>query len=121
MQFIDLQKQYQLYKEEIQEEMAAVLNSCSYILGPAVEELENELAIFFAHPRAREIRYPMRYGQSADAREQKCDLRLNYRGNRIRLTLNFNAFESLLLHVDPKGSVSVEDLGYMPPQPLEDD
>ena len=46
MQFIDLQRQYQLYKEEFQEEIEKVLSSSRYILGPAVNELENEMAAY---------------------------------------------------------------------------
>lgn len=44
MQFIDLNKQYNLYKEEIRQEMDAVLESSRFILGPSVSELENDLA-----------------------------------------------------------------------------
>lgn len=44
MQFIDLQRQYQLYKQEIAAEIDKVLDSSRYILGPAVLELEKALA-----------------------------------------------------------------------------
>jgi UDP-2-acetamido-2-deoxy-ribo-hexuluronate aminotransferase len=44
MQFIDLQRQYQSYKEEIRAEIDKVLDSSRYILGPAVTELETALA-----------------------------------------------------------------------------
>lgn len=44
MQFIDLQKQYQRYKQEIRDEMDAVLDSSQYILGPAVSAFEKEMA-----------------------------------------------------------------------------
>ncbi len=44
MQFIDLQQQYRLYKQEIMEELNKVLDSSRYILGPAVSELESALA-----------------------------------------------------------------------------
>lgn len=44
MQFVDLPKQYQLYKEEIQERLDAVLTSCRFINGPAVAELEKALS-----------------------------------------------------------------------------
>jgi len=44
LQFIDLRKQYELYKDEIRQEVDAVFQSCRYILGPAVAELENDLA-----------------------------------------------------------------------------
>ena len=46
MQFIDLKQQYELYKPEILAEINAVLDSGRYILGPAVTELESELAAY---------------------------------------------------------------------------
>lgn len=46
MQFIDLQKQYALYKDEIRGEMDKVLDTGRFILGPAVSELESDLAAF---------------------------------------------------------------------------
>ncbi len=44
--FIDLQKQYQEYKSEIDRQMQEVLDSSSYINGSKVKELEEELAKF---------------------------------------------------------------------------
>tara|TARA_B100000886_G_scaffold271217_1_gene195184 strand:- start:2429 stop:3514 length:1086 start_codon:yes stop_codon:yes gene_type:complete len=42
--FIDLQSQYQCYKEEIDSAIHAVLDSSQYIMGPPVKELEFNLA-----------------------------------------------------------------------------
>ena len=42
--FIDLQSQYQSYKEEIDSAIQAVLDTSQYIMGPAVKELELKLA-----------------------------------------------------------------------------
>ncbi|MAZ54325.1 MAG: aminotransferase DegT [Flavobacteriales bacterium] len=42
--FIDLQSQYQSYKQEIDLAIHAVLDSSQYIMGPAVKELELNLA-----------------------------------------------------------------------------
>lgn len=44
MEFRDLKKQYQILKTEIDEEMAEVINSSSFILGNKVTELEKKLA-----------------------------------------------------------------------------
>ena len=44
MQFIDLKKQYDLYRDEIRAGIDEVLESCRYIMGPAVSSLEEELA-----------------------------------------------------------------------------
>lgn len=44
MEFIDLKKQYALYKKEIDQGIHAVLDSGQYILGPQIVELEKVLA-----------------------------------------------------------------------------
>lgn len=44
--FIDLQSQYQRYKDEVDRAIHAVLDSSQYILGKDVAELEKELAAF---------------------------------------------------------------------------
>ena len=44
--FANLQYQYQLYKEEIDEAIAKVLNHGKYIMGPEVAELEENLCKF---------------------------------------------------------------------------
>jgi UDP-2-acetamido-2-deoxy-ribo-hexuluronate aminotransferase len=43
--FVDLQEQYRRYKTEIMEELAKVLDSAQFIMGPAVGELERALAV----------------------------------------------------------------------------
>lgn len=44
MQFIDLGEQYRRYKEEIHTEIDRVLETTSFIKGPALKELEEQLA-----------------------------------------------------------------------------
>lgn len=44
--FIDLQSQYQKYKEEIDKEMHEVLDTSGYIMGPKVAKFEENLANF---------------------------------------------------------------------------
>ena len=44
MEYINLKAQYQYLKEEIDRNIAEVINSTSFILGNYVEEFENELA-----------------------------------------------------------------------------
>jgi UDP-2-acetamido-2-deoxy-ribo-hexuluronate aminotransferase len=46
MEFIDLKKQYQLYKKEIDKGIQSVLDKGQYILGEEVKILEDELAKF---------------------------------------------------------------------------
>ena len=44
MEFIDLKKQFRLYRAEIEARMAAVLEHGHYVLGPEIAELEKALA-----------------------------------------------------------------------------
>ncbi|MDR2672011.1 MAG: DegT/DnrJ/EryC1/StrS family aminotransferase [Coriobacteriales bacterium] len=46
MQFIDLQSQYLRIQTEVQQAVADVLSSQAYIMGPAVDELEQRLAAY---------------------------------------------------------------------------
>jgi UDP-2-acetamido-2-deoxy-ribo-hexuluronate aminotransferase len=50
MQFVDLKKQYDLYKDEIHEEMDKVLQNTAFINGPACTELERDLSTFCGSP-----------------------------------------------------------------------
>lgn len=52
MKFIDLNRQYQAYKKEIDDAIADVLESGIFILGPVLEHLENTLAAFVGVQRA---------------------------------------------------------------------
>jgi len=52
MQFIDLQRQYQSYREEIRAEIDKVLDTSRYILGPAVTELEQAMAAYLGVKQA---------------------------------------------------------------------
>ena len=46
MQFIDLKKQYQILKNDIQANIDKVLEHGQYIMGPEVKEFENALRNF---------------------------------------------------------------------------
>jgi UDP-2-acetamido-2-deoxy-ribo-hexuluronate aminotransferase len=46
MNFIDLQRQYNLYKKDIDHAIQEVLNSSRYVFGSQIDELENVLAQF---------------------------------------------------------------------------
>lgn len=44
MQFVDLKKQYELIRVSVTNKMTSVLERCSFIMGPEIEELEQKLA-----------------------------------------------------------------------------
>jgi hypothetical protein len=75
------------------------------------------LYIFFAHPSAREVRYPMRHGQSL------CGGRTNRRvtiddvsGSSV-VDLVFEPYQSLLVRVSAGDGVQFVDINYQPPEP----
>jgi dTDP-4-amino-4,6-dideoxygalactose transaminase len=49
---VDLQRQYQRLKPEMDEAIQDVLNQCQFILGPQVSALENEIASYHGVPFA---------------------------------------------------------------------
>jgi len=77
-------------------------------------EQEQELIIFFAHPLAREVKYPMRQGQADSSQliEQRVAVRAF--GRAVPLTLRFEPHQSLLLRVTPDGKVESLDIRYVP-------
>lgn len=46
MNFIDLQKQYLIYKDEIDKQMQDIISQSAFIMSPKIEELESKLAEF---------------------------------------------------------------------------
>ena len=52
MEFIDLKKQYQLYRAEIDARLQKVLDHGQYVMGPEVRECELELAAYVGVPHA---------------------------------------------------------------------
>lgn len=77
----------------------------------------DEYLLFFAHPAARDLTYPMRYAQSADA--GPCLRRVFWGLGRepVELTLDFPARGSLMFRVSGSGAAEPVDLGYIPPPP----
>jgi hypothetical protein len=77
----------------------------------------DEHLLFFAHPAARGLTYPMRYGQSAEAGATERRVTLNLGNSPTELTLRFPARGSLTYRVSASGSIEPIDLGYIPPPP----
>ena len=67
----------------------------------------DEHTLFFAHPAAQSIRYPMRYGQALDAAASQRRIRLNAGSHSFDLTLAFAPQQSILLRVSSAGVESL--------------
>jgi alpha-L-rhamnosidase len=74
----------------------------------------NDLLIFFAHPRAHGIRYPLPYNHSAGAGEESREITLHWNRHVIDIQLRFEPQQSLLFLVAPAGTVEQIDIGYRP-------
>jgi len=77
----------------------------------------DEAFIFIAHPASSGLRYPMRYGQSADAIAARKKIRLNFGGFSGEISLDFGPHQSLLVRASRAG-VDFIDIEYFPPEPF---
>jgi hypothetical protein len=59
--------------------------------------------IFFAHPVAKEFRYPVKYGQAETTETQVRNVAINAGGKRTTMALTFRPGESLLLEIGKNG------------------
>jgi hypothetical protein len=81
---------------------------------------ERELVIFFAHPLAREVRYPMAYGQSYCDGPVDRTVTINYGDASRQVPLRFEPYQSILLRIGQDGEIGVLDVDYYPVPPVRD-
>jgi hypothetical protein len=75
------------------------------------------LYLFFAHPKARELGYPMRYGQSLCRGRVARRAAVDFEGVLHPLELVFEPYQSLLARVSRAEGVRFVDIAYRPPEP----
>jgi hypothetical protein len=73
------------------------------------------LYLFFAHPKVRELRYPMRYGQSLCRERVIQRVSVDSAGLSHAFDLVFEPYQSLLVRVSPTDGVQFMDIFYQPP------
>jgi hypothetical protein len=83
----------------------------------AAREEDDELLMFFAHPLARGLRYPMGYGQSACDEILERHVTLRYGKAETPLVLRFEPHQSLLVAATADGTTALLDTPYRPPSP----
>jgi hypothetical protein len=74
--------------------------------------------LFFGHPMVRDVRYPLRYGQSFCRDRVARRVGLEFDGRTSTLDLVFEPYQSILTRVSTAGDVKFLDLGYRPPEPV---
>jgi hypothetical protein len=82
--------------------------------------VDEDLFIFFAHPKARAVSYPMKYGQSLCSDIVERDIVIHANGRSIPVRLRFDPYQSLLLLCSADATVGNVDIKYRPPAPVED-
>ena len=73
----------------------------------------DELILFFAHPAARDVRYPMGRGQARDLPATTRSIQVNAFGHRHAIVLDFPPSRSILLRVAADGVTPI-DIAYDP-------
>jgi hypothetical protein len=75
------------------------------------------LTCFFAHPKAKTVSFPMGYGQSLMENGVSRPVKIHYNGHEVPVKLDFQPYQSILLHVDTQGAVTFEDITFVPETP----
>jgi len=73
--------------------------------------------IFFAHPKTKEITYPMRYGYSYCTETRELTMAVNFSGKKIEFKLVFEPYQSILVRIDKAGNLDFEDIYFKPEIP----
>jgi hypothetical protein len=79
---------------------------------------DEEAIFFFAHPKSKEVHYPMRYGQSYCTETIELPVSVSFLDRRTDLRLKFEPYQSLLLRLERNGSIRLEPLAFKPKPPV---
>lgn len=71
---------------------------------------DNKIHIFFAHPKSKELYYPMKYGQAFCNETIEKEVRIKVFGHSVTTKLVFQPYQSLLLTINKDGSHRFEDI-----------
>jgi hypothetical protein len=74
------------------------------------------LYLFFAHPKAREVRYPLRYGQSLCPKSLTRRVVVDFEGPHV-IDLVFEPYQSLLVRLSGTEGLQYVNIAYRPPLP----
>ncbi|MBV9766657.1 MAG: hypothetical protein JOZ48_17560 [Acidobacteriaceae bacterium] len=76
--------------------------------------LQDALLVFLAHPKAKEIPYPMPYGFCIECGAMRRELVLRWRNLEVPLELKFEPGQSLLLLVNARGEIEMLPVNRKP-------
>jgi len=79
-----------------------------------------EFIIFLSHPKARKLKYPMKYGQSFCDGNIKEYIRINIPGKTFDVPLVFEPYQSILIRIDQEENLSFDDISFFPQIPKQE-
>jgi len=82
--------------------------------------IKNGFYIFFAHPKATNLKYPLSYGQSLIKKDITIPIKINLKNKSIYTNLNFKPYQSILLKISNYGNIKPINIYYKPPQPIKE-
>jgi len=81
-------------------------------------ETDDCLIFFFANPKAKDLKFPLEYGQSLNDKKESYDVSINYHGKSTSVKLEFAPYQSLLMKVGNDGNCSFIDIIFVPKTPV---
>ncbi|MBP7497012.1 MAG: hypothetical protein KA792_05045 [Bacteroidales bacterium] len=77
----------------------------------------NEIYIFLANPKTKNLKYPITYGQSLQTEIIERKITLNYNNKQESINLSFKPYQSLIIKIDKKGKYNLIEISFIPPTP----
>jgi hypothetical protein len=77
---------------------------------------KEDLYIFVSNPRAWNLTYPMKYGQSYQSANEIYRVKINYDGKIFAYDLTFDPYQSILLKINKNGIENI-DIRFLPKSP----
>jgi hypothetical protein len=81
-------------------------------------ETDDALFVFFAHPKSKNLKYPLDYGQALNDKKENFAITVHYRNTVIPVSLEFDPYQSLLLKIDDDCQASFIDISFTPKTPV---
>jgi len=81
---------------------------------------QGDYYLFFAHPKAQGLHYPMRYGESYIAETVRIPITINLGTFKVDYELVFEPYQSVLIQVAPEGEIEVLDIQFSPSVPQKE-
>ena len=85
-----------------------------------VKTHNSEFIIFLSHPKARKLKYPLKYGQSFCDGNIKEYIRINTPGKAFDVPLVFEPYQSLLIRIDQEENLLFDDISFLPQIPKQE-